>query len=134
MSKHRPDDDYRRVAARMALQMRVSHAAARLTRQMLDLYLGLAQVTVETWEQPGAPSPGYRIAVEIRFADPEIAHAAERRRVSDIIKAATDRHPFILDLLDDGVRGVVAFAEPEGEATLVELGARDAAGSLDSVH
>jgi len=132
MSKRRTQADYARVAARMATQMHVSHAAARLTRQMLDRYIGLAQVTVDVWEQD-APHTGYLLAVEVHF-DHEAMLAAERRGVSEIVRHATDRYPFVLDVLPDGVRAVVAFLDQEGAATVTEMAARAAAGSLDTVH
>jgi len=120
------------VASRIVTRMRVSHAAARVTRQMLDRYIGLAQVAVDVREQ-GAPNPGYLLAVEIHF-DHEAMLAAERRGVSEIVKQATDKAPVLLDLLDDGVRAVVVFLDQEGAATVTEMSARAAAGSLNTVH
>jgi len=40
----------------------------------------------------------------------------------------------LLDLLDDGVRAVVVFLDQEGAATVTEMSARAAAGSLNTVH
>jgi hypothetical protein len=123
MSK-RHQDDYATVAARMATQTLVSRAASRLMRQMLDLYLGIGWVSVDAWQEAG-PTPGYKLAVELHL-DAAIALAAERRRVADVVKAATDREPFLLDVLDDGVRAVVSFSDDE--AALAEMAA------LSSIH
>ncbi len=102
-----PDDDYTRVARRLATQMHVARAAARVSLQANDLYLGLARIEIATWEEAG----GYRLSLCVHF-DLEIELAAERRRVSEIMWHATDRRPLALDILPpDGVRAVVAFAE-----------------------
>jgi hypothetical protein len=122
------------VAARLAAQYLTSAAATRLTRQMLDYYCGCARVSVDVWEQDDGPTAGYRISVEVHFTQPSRSLAGERRRVLEIVKATTDRSPFILDHLDDGVRAVVAIPFQHGEAAVAEYAARRAAGTMDRVH
>jgi hypothetical protein len=131
MSKYR-EDDYAKVAARLATQMKVSAAASRLMRQLTDLYIGAAWISADVWEED-RERPGYRIGIEVHFSF-NTALATERRRVLEIVKAATDREPFLMDTLDDGVRAVVRFDDDEGEATVTEMCARAAAGSLDRLH
>jgi hypothetical protein len=128
-------DEAARAAATLATQYLTSAAASRLLRQALDFYLGFASINLDVWQEDGDPAPGYRVRITLYFEGAGLRLAEDRRRLLQIIKAATDRTPNIMESPEEGVlTATIVFPYGDGDAAVVEMAARRAQGALTRVH